>query len=88
MTGYEGHCSLTPEHDLRLAKERAAMAFFIEVAELLEREGLPCPIRSAGGTATWDWTAAYPGDDRDPGRDLRRHGQLPRPDGRRASSTR
>ena len=61
VTGYEGHCSLTPDHDERLAKERTAMGFFTEVADLLEHEGLPCPIRSAGGTATWDWTAAYPG---------------------------
>jgi D-serine deaminase-like pyridoxal phosphate-dependent protein len=22
---------------------------------------LPCPIVSAGGTATWDWTGSYPG---------------------------
>ncbi len=61
VTGYEGHCSLTPDHDQRLAKERTAMALLIEVAEAFEHDGLPCPIRSAGGTATWDWTAAYPG---------------------------
>lgn len=61
LTGYEGHCSLTPDHDERLAKEQAAMAFFIGVAERIEAAGLPVPIRSAGGTATWDWTAAHPG---------------------------
>jgi len=61
VTGYEGHCSLTPDHDQRLAKEKKAMAFFIDIADRFERDGLPCPIRSAGGTATWDWTAAYPG---------------------------
>jgi D-serine deaminase-like pyridoxal phosphate-dependent protein len=61
ITGYEGHCSLTPDHDQRLAKEKTAMAFFTDIADRFEREGLPCPIRSAGGTATWDWTAAYPG---------------------------
>lgn len=61
ITGYEGHCSLTPDHDQRLAKEQTAMGFFVGIAELLEREGLPVPIRSAGGTATWDWTAAFPG---------------------------
>lgn len=61
LTGYEGHCSLTPERDLRLERERAAMMMFVGTAELLEREGIPCPIRSAGGTATWDWTAAFPG---------------------------
>lgn len=61
VTGYEGHCSLTPERELRHKLEREAMAILVEVAEALERDGSPCPIRSAGGTATWDWTAAYPG---------------------------
>jgi D-serine deaminase-like pyridoxal phosphate-dependent protein len=61
ITGYEGHCSLTPDNDLRHQRQRTAMQFFSEVAELLEAEGLPCPIRSAGGIATWDWTAAFPG---------------------------
>jgi D-serine deaminase-like pyridoxal phosphate-dependent protein len=61
VTGYEGHCSNTPDHDERLLKERSAMGFLVEVAEAFERDGLPCPIRSAGGTATWDWTAAFPG---------------------------
>jgi D-serine deaminase-like pyridoxal phosphate-dependent protein len=61
VTGYEGHCSLTPEHDVRLSKQRAAMDFLVEVAEQLEADGIPCPIRSAGGTATWAWTAVHPG---------------------------
>jgi D-serine deaminase-like pyridoxal phosphate-dependent protein len=60
LTGYEGHCSLTPERDLRLAKQRAAMHFLVEVADLLIADGTACPILSAGGTATWDWTAANP----------------------------
>ena len=61
VTGYEGHCSLTPARTLRHKRERTAMAMFVGIAELLESAGIPCPIRSAGGTATWDWTAAYPG---------------------------
>ena len=61
VTGYEGHCSLTPDHDERLAKQRTAMGYLVEVAVGLEAAGLPAPIRSAGGTATWDWTAAHPG---------------------------
>jgi len=61
ITGYEGHCSMTPDHDLRHERQREAMKFFTGVAELLEAEGIPCPIRSAGGIATWNWTAAYPG---------------------------
>jgi len=61
ITGYEGHCSLTRDNDLRHERQREAMAFFTGVAALLEADGLGCPIRSAGGIATWNWTAAFPG---------------------------
>src|SRR5580692_11077601 len=61
ITGYEGHCSLTFDSDLRHERQREAMAFFTGVADLLEANGIPCPIRSAGGIATWRWTAGYPG---------------------------
>jgi D-serine deaminase-like pyridoxal phosphate-dependent protein len=61
ITGYEGQCSLTFDNELRHERQRAAMAFFTGVADLLEANGIPCRIRSAGGIATWNWTAAYPG---------------------------
>ena len=61
VTGYEGHCSLTPERDLRAQRQRAAMSMLVEAAEKILAAGLPCPIVSAGGTATWDWTATTPG---------------------------
>jgi D-serine deaminase-like pyridoxal phosphate-dependent protein len=61
ITGYEGHCTLTPEADLRHERQQEAMKLFIGVADVLEANGIPCPIRSAGGIATWQWTAAYPG---------------------------
>jgi D-serine deaminase-like pyridoxal phosphate-dependent protein len=61
ITGYEGHCSLTIDNDLRHERQQAAMTFFTGVASRLEAEGIPCPIRSAGGIATWDWTAAFGG---------------------------
>jgi D-serine deaminase-like pyridoxal phosphate-dependent protein len=61
ITGYEGHCSLTPDSELRHERQREAMTFFTGVADLLESDGIPCPIRSAGGIATWKWTASYPG---------------------------
>jgi D-serine deaminase-like pyridoxal phosphate-dependent protein len=61
ITGYEGHCSMTPDNDLRHERQREAMKFFTGVAGLLEADGIGCPIRSAGGIATWNWTAAYPG---------------------------
>jgi D-serine deaminase-like pyridoxal phosphate-dependent protein len=60
VTGYEGHCSLTPERELRHQRQQEAMARLVEAADALAGAGLPCPIVSAGGTATWDWTAAYP----------------------------
>jgi D-serine deaminase-like pyridoxal phosphate-dependent protein len=37
------------------------MTFFTGVAALLEADGIGCPIRSAGGISTWNWTAAFPG---------------------------
>ena len=61
ITGYEGHCSLTIDSELRHERQREAMKFFTGVADLLEANGIPCPIRSAGGIATWNWTAGYPG---------------------------
>jgi D-serine deaminase-like pyridoxal phosphate-dependent protein len=61
LTGYEGHCSLTPERELRHGREKTAMGFLVETAEAVRASGLACPIVSAGGTATWDWTASFPG---------------------------
>lgn len=61
LTGYEGHCSLTPDRDERKAKHGTAMQFFADVIGRLTEEGFDVRIRSAGGTATWEWTAAYPG---------------------------
>ena len=61
ITGYEGHCSLTFDSDLRHQRQREAMTFFTGVADQLEADGLTCKIRSAGGIATWRWTAAFPG---------------------------
>ena len=61
ITGYEGHCSLTFDAALRHERQREAMTFFTGVAELLEAGGITCPIRSAGGIATWKWTAGFPG---------------------------
>jgi D-serine deaminase-like pyridoxal phosphate-dependent protein len=61
ITGYEGHCSLTLDNDLRHKRQQAAMEFFIGVADVLESSGIPCTIRSAGGVATWQWTATFPG---------------------------
>jgi D-serine deaminase-like pyridoxal phosphate-dependent protein len=60
LAGYEGHCALIRERDLRLEKQRQAMALFVEVADALIAAGIPVPILSAGGTCTWEQTAAHP----------------------------
>jgi D-serine deaminase-like pyridoxal phosphate-dependent protein len=61
LTGYEGHCSLTVDNALRHERQRAAMTFFTGVVGRLEADGIRCRIRSAGGIATWRWTAGFPG---------------------------
>ena len=61
VTGYEGHCSLTPDREERAGKQAQAMGYLVEVAERIRADGLPLPIVSAAGTATWDWTASFPG---------------------------
>jgi D-serine deaminase-like pyridoxal phosphate-dependent protein len=61
ITGYEGHCSLTFDDELRHQRQQEAMKVFIGVADMLEANGMEVAIRSAGGIATWNWTAAYPG---------------------------
>lgn len=60
LSGYEGHCSLEMDHDARHAKQEAAMRYFVEVADHLEANGIPCPTLSAAGTATAFWTGANP----------------------------
>jgi D-serine deaminase-like pyridoxal phosphate-dependent protein len=46
--------------EARHAKQAAAMRYFVEVADLLEANGVPCPILSAAGTATAFWTGSDP----------------------------
>ncbi|HYM67177.1 MAG TPA: alanine racemase [Patescibacteria group bacterium] len=60
VTGYEGHCSLTPERELRSSRQKVAMSMLVQAADRIIEAGLPCPIVSAGGTATWYWTGADP----------------------------
>jgi D-serine deaminase-like pyridoxal phosphate-dependent protein len=37
------------------------MGLLVAAAEAIRAAGLPAPIVSAGGTATWDWTATHEG---------------------------
>ena len=61
ITGYEGHCSLEFDPDVLVVKHCAAMDMFLHVAQRMESLGLPCEVRSAGGTVTWKLTAERPG---------------------------
>jgi D-serine deaminase-like pyridoxal phosphate-dependent protein len=61
ITGYEGHCSLEFDPELLVTKHRAAMDMFLQIADRMESLGIPCPIRSAGGTVSWNLTAGWPG---------------------------
>jgi D-serine deaminase-like pyridoxal phosphate-dependent protein len=60
ISGYEGHCSLEMDREKRHDKQAAAMRYFVEVADHLIANGVPCPILSAAGTATAFWTGADP----------------------------
>jgi len=61
ITGYEGHCSLEFDPDVLVVKHRAPMDMLFQIAERMESLGIPCPVRSAGGTVTWKLTAERPG---------------------------
>ncbi len=60
LSGYEGHCSMEMDEAERHRKQTAAMDYFVQVADHLEANGVPCPILSAAGTATAFWTGANP----------------------------
>lgn len=60
LSGYEGHCSLELDAGKRHQKQAEAMRYFVEVADVLEADGIACPILSAAGTATAFWTGANP----------------------------
>jgi D-serine deaminase-like pyridoxal phosphate-dependent protein len=60
LFGYEGHCMLEPDRDLRVTKAMAANAELLAAADEFERRGLPTEIVAAGGFGTWDITGANP----------------------------
>lgn len=60
VMGYEGHCMLEPDRDLRVTKARAAMEHLIHVVDILAAAGFDSPVVSAGGTGTFDITGRNP----------------------------
>jgi len=60
MMGYEGHCMLEPDPDLRVRKARAAMDSLMETVDFLAQHGFESKIISGGGTGTYNITGAHP----------------------------
>jgi D-serine deaminase-like pyridoxal phosphate-dependent protein len=60
VMGYEGHCVMEPDRDVRARKASAAMDYLLEVADALTAAGFPVEVVSAGGTGTYDLTGLNP----------------------------
>jgi len=60
VQGYEGHCMLEPDRDLRVKKAREAMNYLGTVIDQLKAAGFNCEVVSCGGTGTYDITGADP----------------------------
>ena len=58
--GYEGHCMLEPDREIRVQKQGKAVNDLLEVVDHLAADGIDCEIVSAGGTGTYDLTGAHP----------------------------
>jgi D-serine deaminase-like pyridoxal phosphate-dependent protein len=58
--GYEGHCMLEPDREVRVQKQGKAVSDLLEVVDYLAADGIGCEIISAGGTGTYDLTGAHP----------------------------
>jgi D-serine deaminase-like pyridoxal phosphate-dependent protein len=60
MMGYEGHCMLEPDPELRVQKAYAAMDKLMEAVDFLARAGFESKVISGGGTGTYNITGAHP----------------------------
>jgi 3-hydroxy-D-aspartate aldolase len=60
VQGYEGHCMLEPDLELRIKKAKQARDHMGEVIEQLAKAGFECKIVSGGGTGTYNLTGADP----------------------------
>jgi D-serine deaminase-like pyridoxal phosphate-dependent protein len=60
MQGYEGHCMLEPDRDVRVREAHKANALLVDVVDFLAEHGFPSEVVSAGGTGTYYITGANP----------------------------
>jgi D-serine deaminase-like pyridoxal phosphate-dependent protein len=60
VQGYEGHCMLEPDREVRIKKAHEAMDCVGRTIDKLAEAGFKSEIVSAGGTGTYDITGADP----------------------------
>jgi D-serine deaminase-like pyridoxal phosphate-dependent protein len=60
MMGYEGHCMLEPDPELRVQKAHAAMDKLMDAVDYLAQAGFESRVISAGGTGTYNITGVHP----------------------------
>ena len=60
MQGYEGHCMLESDRDVRLEEAHRANDKLVDAVDFLAAHGHPSEVVSAGGTGTWYITGANP----------------------------
>jgi D-serine deaminase-like pyridoxal phosphate-dependent protein len=60
LQGYEGHCMIEDDHDIRAEMARTANAKLIAAADYLADHGLECGVLSGGGTGTYAITGSNP----------------------------
>jgi len=58
--GYEGHCVLEKDREVRGRKANAAMEYLLSIADALAAGGHAVEVVSAGGTGTYDLTGMNP----------------------------
>jgi D-serine deaminase-like pyridoxal phosphate-dependent protein len=60
VQGYEGHCMLEPDPELRVQKAHAAMDEVMELVDFLAEAGYESRVISGGGTGTYNITGIHP----------------------------
>jgi D-serine deaminase-like pyridoxal phosphate-dependent protein len=60
VQGYEGHCMLEPDRDVRVVEARSAIGRLLGFVDALVTDGHTVEVVSGGGTGTYDITGANP----------------------------
>jgi len=61
LMGYEGHTVFIDSFEERKRRAEEALKAVVGTKELLEEEGIGCPVVSSGATGTHEITGSYPG---------------------------